>query len=138
MKFSTKDRYALRMMVELATRPPETFVPLKAISASQDISLKYLEQIVTPLARAGLVTSERGSQGGYKLTRAAAEITAGDILRAVEGEVIPIPCLAADAEDCPRRPQCQTLTFWEGLNQVINHYIDNVTLQDLCPAASNP
>lgn len=134
MKFSTKDRYALRMMVELAARPPETFVPLKAISASQGISLKYLEQIVTPLARAGLVTSERGSQGGYKLARPAAEITAGDILRAVEGEVIPIPCLASDAEDCPRRPQCHTLTFWEGLNQAINHYIDNVFLTDLCPA----
>ena len=124
MKFSTKSRYALRLMAELARYAPGTTVSLKEISERQNLSLKYLEQIVTPLARVGLVKSERGSQGGYRLSRPAAQITAGDILRAVEGEIVPVPCLATSAESCPHRAQCETLGFWEGLNQVINQYID--------------
>mgnify|MGYP000709543120 CR=1 FL=1 len=101
MKFSTRDRYALRLMVELANRPND-LIPLKDISDKQRISLKYLEQIVTPLAKAGLVSSVRGAQGGYRLARPAAEITSGEILRAVEGELTAIPCLAS-AVDCPHR-----------------------------------
>ena len=131
MKFSTKSRYALRLMAELARYAPGTTVPLKEISERQNLSLKYLEQIVTPLARVGLVKSERGSQGGYRLSRPAAQITAGDILRAVEGEIVPVPCLATSAESCPHRAQCETLGFWEGLNQVINQYIDSATLEKL-------
>ena len=124
MKFSTKSRYALRLMAELARYAPGSTVSLKEITERQQLSLKYLEQIVTPLARVGLVKSERGSQGGYRLSRPAAQITAGDILRAVEGEIVPVPCLATSAESCPHRAQCETLGFWEGLNQVINQYID--------------
>ena len=131
MKFSTKDRYALRLMVELAGHAPEEFVSLKAVSDSQGISVKYLEQIVPPLARAGLLASGRGSQGGYRLTRPASGITAGDILRAIEGELTSIPCLASTAEQCPRRSLCRTLGFWAGMNQVINQYADSVTLEDL-------
>ena len=131
MKFSTRDRYALRLMAELARYAPGTTVSLKEISERQNLSLKYLEQIVTPLARVGLVKSERGSQGGYRLSRPAAQITAGDILRAVEGEIVPVPCLATSAESCPHRAQCETLGFWEGLNQVINQYIDSATLEKL-------
>ena len=131
MKFSTKSRYALRLMAELARYAPGTTVSLKEISERQNLSLKYLEQIVTPLARVGLVKSERGSQGGYRLSRPAAQITAGDILRAVEGEIVPVPCLATSAESCPHRAQCETLGFWEGLNQVINQYIDSSTLEKL-------
>ena len=131
MKFSTKDRYALRLMVELANNKPEEYLPLKAVADSQNISAKYLEQIVSPLSRAGLVESGRGSQGGYRLTRPAASITAGDILRAVEGEIVPIPCLASSAGDCPRRSKCETLGFWAGLNDVINNYLDGVTLEQL-------
>ena len=131
MKFSTRDRYALRLMAELARYAPGTTVSLKEISERQNLSLKYLEQIVTPLARVGLVKSERGSQGGYRLSRSAAQITAGDILRAVEGEIVPVPCLATSAESCPHRAQCETLGFWEGLNQVINQYIDSATLEKL-------
>ena len=131
MKFSTKDRYALRLMVELANHSLEELLPLKAISDSQGISQKYLEQIVTPLSRAGLVASVRGSQGGYKLTRPASQITAGDILRAVEGDLAPIPCLANDAAQCPRRYQCNTLGFWEGLRGVIDAYVDSITLAQL-------
>ena len=130
MKFSTRDRYALRLMVELANRPND-LIPLQDISDKQRISLKYLEQIVAPLSKAGLVESGRGSQGGYRLSRPAAQITAGDILRAVEGEIVPVPCLATSAESCPHRAQCETLGFWEGLNQVINQYIDSATLEKL-------
>lgn len=131
MKFSTKDRYALRLMVELAGRAPDEFIPLKEISERQGISVKYLEQIITPLSRAGLVVSGRGSQGGYRLARTPAQYTAGEILRAVEGELATIPCLEAGAEECPRRSGCLTLPFWNGLNEVINRYVDGVTLEDL-------
>ena len=115
MKFSTRDRYALRLMVELANRPND-LIPLKDISDKQRISLKYLEQIVTPLAKAGLVSSVRGAQG--------------EILRAVEGELTAIPCLASSV-DCPHRSQCHTLDFWSGLNDLINKYVDGITLEQL-------
>ncbi len=101
MKFSTKSRYALRLMAELARYAPGTTVSLKEISERQNLSLKYLEQIVTPLARVGLVKSERGSQGGYRLTKAPADYTAGEILRAIEGSVAPIPCLGSETNECP-------------------------------------
>ena len=127
MKFSTKDRYALLLMVELASATPGEYLPLKAVSDNQGISVKYLEQIVAPLSKAGLVESGRGN----RLSRSAAQITAGDILRAVEGEIVPVPCLATSAESCPHRAQCETLGFWEGLNQVINQYIDSATLEKL-------
>ena len=130
MKFSTRDRYALRLMVELANHPKD-LVPLKEISDAQGISLQYLEQIVTPLRQAGLLGSVRGAQGGYRLLRPAEDITAGEILRAVEGELTAIPCLGAGA-DCPRRCQCYTLDFWAGLNDTINRYVDGVTLAQLC------
>ena len=134
MKFSTKSRYALRLMAELARYAPGTTVSLKEISERQNLSLKYLEQIVTPLARVGLVKSERGSQGGYRLTRPAAAVTAGDVLRAVEGDLAPVPCLEEDAGDCPRRSGCRTLAFWEGLGAVLEQYADGVTLAQLCGA----
>ena len=91
MKFSTKGRYALRLMVELAGHDPNENVPLKEIGASQQISVKYLEQIITGLSRAGLVKAGRGSQGGYRLTRKPCECTAGEILRAMEGSLAPVP-----------------------------------------------
>ncbi len=120
MKFSTKSRYALRLMAELARYAPGTTVSLKEISERQNLSLKYLEQIVTPLARVGLVKSERGSQGGYRLTKAPADYTAGEILRAIEGSVAPIPCLGSETNECPMSEQCFTLPFWAGLDEVIN------------------
>ena len=144
MKFSTKSRYALRLMAELARYAPGTTVSLKEISERQNLSLKYLEQIVTPLARVGLVKSERGSQGGYRLSRSAAQIpadyTAGEILRAIEGSVAPIPCLGSETNECPMSEQCFTLPFWAGLDEVINQYIDSVTLEQLAqslPAAKD-
>ena len=131
MKFSTKSRYALRLMAELARYAPGTTVSLKEISERQNLSLKYLEQIVNPLARMGLVKSERGSQGGYRLTKTPADYTAGEILRAIEGSVAPIPCLGSETNECPMSEQCFTLPFWSGLDDVINQYIDSVTLEQL-------
>lgn len=137
MKFSTKDRYALRLMAELAGRTEGAFISLKEISETQQISVKYLEQIVIPLTRAGLLASGRGAQGGYRLTRSPAQITAGDVLRAMEGELNVIPCLGTGT-DCPRRSCCDTLDFWNGLNAAIHQYVDNVTLEDLKPAQQTP
>ena len=134
MKFSTKSRYALRLMAELARYAPGTTVSLKEISERQNLSLKYLEQIVTPLARVGLV------KGGYRLTKAPADYTAGEILRAIEGSVAPIPCLGSETNECPMSEQCFTLPFWAGLDEVINQYIDSVTLEQLAqslPAAKD-
>ena len=140
MKFSTKDRYALLLMVELASATPGEYLPLKAVSDNQGISVKYLEQIVAPLSKAGLVESGRGSQGGYRLTKAPADYTAGEILRAIEGSVAPIPCLGSETNECPMSEQCFTLPFWAGLDEVINQYIDSVTLEQLAqslPAAKD-
>lgn len=135
MKFSTKGRYALRMMIEFANHPKGQMVPLKEVSEKQEISLKYMEQIVTPLARAGLVRSERGSQGGYCLVKAPEDITAGEILCAIEGNLAPIPCLGEDNNPCPDACKCQTLPFWAGLEQVISQYAEGVTLADLVKQA---
>lgn len=100
MKFFTKSRYALRVMIELARRSRMGNTPLKSIAQSQHISLKYLEQIIAPLSRAGLVRSERGSQGGYRLAMPPEHCTAGDVLRAVEGSLAPVDCLEPEAEAC--------------------------------------
>ncbi len=131
MRFSSKSRYALRLMEELALRDNGEYVSLKEVSESQQISLKYLEQIVTPLARARLVKSGRGSQGGYHLTRKPEEYTAGEIIRAIEGSLVPVPCLEDSPNLCPRCEGCRTLRFWEGLENVMDRYMDSVTLADL-------
>lgn len=137
MKFSTKSRYALRLMAELASCPSGSLLSLKEISERQQLSLKYLEQIVTPLARAQLVRSERGSQGGYRLTRPPEDYTAGEIIRAIEGSLAPIPCLEEDAIGCPRLGQCRTLPFWAGLDDAINRYMDSVTLAQIAAGAQD-
>ncbi len=131
MKFSTKSRYALRLMEQLAHQSKDQYTSLKEISACQNISLKYLEQIVTPLSRAGLVKSVRGSQGGYKLVKDPCDYTAGEIIRAIEGSIATIPCLENATNTCPRCAECHTLTFWEGLDKVIIQYMDSVTLEDI-------
>ena len=131
MKVSTRGRYALRLMIELASHQPDDYVTLKEIALRQEISQKYLEQIISPLTRAGLVRAGRGSHGGYRLTRRPEEYTAGDVLRAVEGSLAPISCLEEEPNTCPRAAQCRSLPFWQGLEQVINNYVDSVTLEDL-------
>lgn len=130
MKISTKGRYALRLMIDIATRPSGLAVPLKDVATRQNISIKYLEQIVSRLCRAGLLESVRGPQGGYLLTRSPEEYTAGDILRATEGSLAPVNCLQ-ELNGCPRRDECSALPFWIGLRDTINQYVDGVTLNDL-------
>lgn len=134
MKFSTKSRYALRLMIELALIDKASFLSLKDISRRQDISVKYLEQIVSQLNRAGLLISTRGSQGGYRLARGAETITAGDILRATEGRLVPAPCLEEGHDNCARTSKCAAYDFWEGLYQTMNNYLDNITLEQLAQA----
>ena len=131
MKFSTKSRYALRLMAELARYAPGTTVSLKEISERQNLSLKYLEQIVPILNKSGFLKTNRGYQGGYMLAKPPRQYTVGDILRLTEGDLAPVPCAAQDPADCPRSEDCATLPVWRGLNRVINEYLDGITLQDL-------
>ena len=131
MVISTKGRYALRLMLDIAMQDGTSPVPLHDIAERQGVSFKYLEQIVPPLSKAGFLKSVRGANGGYLLTRDPSEITTGDILRAGEGNLAPVACLASDEIDCPRADLCVTLPFWMGLDEAITAYIDSVTLADL-------
>ena len=135
MKFSTKSRYALRLMAELARYAPGSTVSLKEISERQQLSLKYLEQIVTPLARVGLVKSERGSQGGYRLTKAPEDYTLGEILRLTEGSLAPVACTDDGEHDCPRKGICPSHPVWQKLDNMINEFFDGITLADLIQTA---
>ncbi|MEG2322940.1 MAG: Rrf2 family transcriptional regulator [Anaerovoracaceae bacterium] len=131
MKFSTKSRYALRFMVDLAIYSQGNYIPLKEISKRQGISSKYLEQIISLFHKNGYLKSVRGPQGGYMLSKSPAEYTLGDILRVTEGNLAPIPCLMPDENECARQGSCSTLSFWSGLNDAIAEYVDSFTLADL-------
>ena len=131
MKISTKGRYALRLMIDLAEHDATGYVPLRDISKRQEISAKYLEQIVVQLSRAGFVRSTRGAQGGYQLAKAPSDYTVGDILRITEGSLAPVACLDHDPIECARSGECVTLDFWRGLFDVVNQYVDATTLEDL-------
>ena len=130
MIVSTKGRNALKLMMCLAQVDDHSYTPLKVISAQQNISLKYLESITSMLSKQKFVEAASGKGGGYRLSRPPEEYSVGEILRAVEGELTAIPCLASSVE-CPRRGQCHTLDFWSGLNDLINKYVDGVTLHQL-------
>ena len=136
MMISTKGRYALRLMIDLAMHEQDGFVSLKDISERQGISVKYLEQIMALLNKENLLSSQRGPQGGYRLAKKPEEYSVGEILRAVEGSLAPIACLEGEENACPRQKECMTIGFWEGLNRVIDEYIDSVTLQDLLKDSS--
>lgn len=131
MKISTKGRYALRMLLDLAEHGDQGFVALKDIAKRQDISKKYLEQIVPLLNRSGILQTNRGFQGGYKLAKKPEECTVGDILRITEGSLAPVSCLEHEPNLCERSGICATLFVWQGLYKVINEYLDSVTLQDI-------
>lgn len=131
MKISTKGRYALRMMIDIAENGSNQKVSIKEISERQEISVKYLEQIVPNLTRAGLLRSERGAGGGYMLTKPPGQYTVGSILRAIEGKLAPVACLEDETNKCERSEHCKTLAFWTGLYEVIDNYVDSVTLEDL-------
>ena len=130
MKISTKGRYALRIMMDLAMNSNGKYISLKDIAKRQEISNKYLEQIIALLNKAGYLEVARGYTGGYRLAREPKEYTIGDILRASEGNLAPIYCLTEDGE-CEKQNECKTYSFWKGLDDVINEYIDSKTLEDL-------
>ncbi len=136
MKISTRGRYALRFMIDLALQNSDQFIALKDISGRQEISVKYLEQITSLLGKYGLLRSVRGQQGGYKLAKPASQYTIGEILRITEGNLAPVACLDTAVNECPRCNQCKTLPFWEGLAATINSYLDSVTLADLAAQES--
>lgn len=131
MKISTKGRYALRLMLDIALDHSGEPVRIKDIAARQEISEKYLEQIISVLNKAGLVKSIRGSQGGYLLTREPDKYTAGMILRVTEGPLSPVTCLDDEVNVCERRSFCATLRLWQMLNTAICDVVDKVTLADL-------
>lgn len=131
MKISTKGRYALRMMCDIAENDNGTAIPLKEIAGRQNISVKYLEQIVILLSRAGFVKSIRGSQGGYKLTNPPKYYTVGMILRLTEGSLAPVACLEDNVNTCERASECNTLFVWEELYSAVCNVIDNITIEDI-------
>lgn len=131
MLVSTKGRYALRVMIDLAEHQADGFIPLKIIAERQEISEKYLENIIKLLVKAKLLTGVRGKGGGYKLARAPEQYTVGSILRITEESMAPVACLDSDAEACPRAAECRTLNMWRGLDKLINDYLENITLADL-------
>ena len=131
MKISTKGRYALRMLIDLAELQNEGYIALKDIAQRQGISKKYLEQIVPMLNRSDILRTNRGFQGGYCLAKSPDQYTVGSILRLTEGGLAPVACLENQPNQCPRSEQCITLPIWQGLYQVITEYLDGITLQDI-------
>lgn len=131
MKISTKGRYALRMMLDLAQHKDCGFVALKDIAKRQGISKKYLEQIVPLLNKADVLKTNRGYQGGYMLARDPKDYTVGEILRITEGSIAPVACLDQTPNQCGRVDSCATLKIWKGLQDVIEEYLDGITLADI-------
>ncbi|MBR3245577.1 MAG: Rrf2 family transcriptional regulator [Parasporobacterium sp.] len=131
MKISTKGRYALRMLIDLAEHQNSGYISLKDIAARQQISKKYLEQIIPIFNRTNILLTNRGSQGGYKLARTPDKITLGEVLRLTEGSIAPVACLDHDPDECERSAYCATLPVWQGLYKVISDYLDNVTIQTI-------
>jgi Rrf2 family protein len=136
MNISTKGRYALRMFIDLSERRDEGFIALKDVSERQEISKKYLEQIVSLFGGTDLLRTNRGYRGGYMLAHDPREYTVGQILRITEGGLVPVACLDDDPVLCPRRDRCKTLPIWQGLGKVIADYLDGITLQDIIDSAA--
>ena len=131
MMISTRGRYALRVMIDMAEHSNGEYLPMKDISGRQQISLKYMEKIMPILVAGKLVEGVHGKGGGYRLTRAPEEYKVGEILRLTEGSLAPVACIECGAEPCERAGECRTLPMWVELNKVINDYLDNITLQDI-------
>ncbi len=132
MKISTKGRYALRMLVDLAEHQENGYVALKDIAKRQNISKKYLEQIVPVLNKSNILRTNRGFQGGYKLAVSPDKCTVGEVIRLTEGSLSPLSCIEDDNNIvCDRRDECSTLFVWQGLKKVITEYLDGITLQDI-------
>ena len=128
---SSKGRYALRVMIDLARQNSDGYVPLKDIAERQNISKKYLEQIIPLFNRSDMLLTNRGAQGGYMLARTPDRYTVGEVLRLTEGTLAPVACAEQSPVLCDRSADCATLPVWRGLSRVINEYLDSVTLQDI-------
>ncbi len=128
---STRGRYALRVMLDIAISQEDGYVPMKDVAERQGLSLKYLEQILPALTKKGLIKGVQGKGGGYRLTREPQDYPIGEILRATEHDLAPVSCLTEGAPACERRDKCKTIGFWEGLDKVVNDYVDSKTLKDL-------
>ena len=131
MMISTRGRYALRVMVDLAEHTTGAFTPLKEVAERQEISQKYLESIMSNLSKSGFVEGAQGKGGGYRLTRAPEDYKVGEILRLTEGSLAPVACLERSPMECERSAGCATLPVWQGLHKVICEYLDGITLQDI-------
>ncbi len=136
MKVSTKGRYAIRLMIDIGIQN-NGYVRLKDVAKRQEISIKYLEQIVGSLQKAGLLLSSRGAQGGYRLAKNPEDYKIGEILRATEGSIAPVSCLEEDVNKCSRNHMCSTVDFWQGLYTVINDYLDSHNLAELMEIEKN-
>ncbi len=131
MLISTKGRYALRVMIDLAEHQGADYIPLKEIAQRQEISEKYLESIIKLLVKARLLSGVRGKGGGYKLTQAPERYTVDAVLRLTEDSLAPVSCLEEGADPCPRAAECRTLGLWQGLDKVIRDYLSGITIADL-------
>ena len=131
MRISTKGRYAVRVMLDLATNNTGEYIKVKDIAGRQEFSEKYLAQIISVLNKAGYVKSTRGAQGGYRIARDPASYTVGMILRLTEGSLNPVSCLDDDINECERCDTCETLEVWKELAEAINGVVDHVTIADL-------
>lgn len=130
MMVSTKGRYALRVMIDMAQQTGDGYITAKDVAARQDISEKYLESILTALTKAGLLKGVRGKGGGYRFSKPLEEYYVGEIIRAVEDSLAPVSCLEQGA-NCARASECRSLPVWHGLEKVVNDYLDGIALQDL-------
>ena len=131
MLISTRGRYALRVMIDLAEHRHDGYTAMKEVAARQDISLKYLERILPALAKNGMIEGVQGKGGGYKLTREPEDYKVGDILRLTEGDLAPVACLECGAAPCEKQDECRTRDLWHGLHDLLNNYFDGVTVADL-------
>ncbi len=131
MNVTSKGRYALRVMLDLAQHPEDGFISLKTIADRQGYSMKYLEMIVGSLKKAELVDSTHGQDGGYRLSRAPSDYSVGDILRSIEDNLAPVACIKAGSVSCEHAGECMTIPMWKELDDITNAYLDTVTLEDL-------
>jgi Rrf2 family protein len=131
MMISTRGRYALRVLIDLAEHQNGGYIPMKDVAERQDISLKYLEKILPVLAKNNLIEGVHGKGGGYKLTRAPEDYSVGEILRMTEGDLAPVACLECGAKPCGRADKCRTLPMWSKFNDITNDYFDGITIADL-------
>ena len=137
MTISTKGRYALRIMIDLAENGDGSYIPMKKVAQRQDLPLKYLEHILPVLTQNNILEGQHGKGGGYRLTRKPEEYTVGEILRLAEGNLAPVACLECGAEPCKKMNECRTISMWKNLQSLIDGYFDGITIKDLMRDGEN-